>query len=61
MLTFLIFILVILVLVFLIGPKLIDTITNIVNTVPESVESLLQTATRYKYKLGLGSRLSCKY
>lgn len=40
MLTFLIFILVILVLVFLIGPKLIDTITNIVNTVPESVESL---------------------
>ena len=38
--TIIIFILVILVLVFLIGPKLIDTITNIVNTVPESVESL---------------------
>ncbi len=40
LLTFLIFILVILVLIFLVGPKLIDTITNIVNTVPGAIQSL---------------------
>nr|WP_253288581.1 AI-2E family transporter [Intestinibacter bartlettii] len=39
-LTFLIFILVILVLIFLVGPKLIETITNIADTVPHAVESL---------------------
>lgn len=40
LLTFLIFILVILVLIFLVGPKLIETITNIADTVPHAVESL---------------------
>lgn len=40
LLTFLIFILVILVLIFLVGPKLIDTVTNIATTIPEAIKSL---------------------
>lgn len=40
LLTFLIFILVVLVLIFLVGPKLVETITNIANTVPGAVDNL---------------------
>lgn len=43
LLTFLIFILVILILIFLVGPKLIDTVTNIANTIPGAIDSLIKT------------------
>ncbi len=46
-LTFFIFILVILILMFLVGPKLIDTISTIINTIPMAIDNLHQLANKY--------------
>ena len=53
LLTFLIFILVILALIFLVGPKLVETVSNIVDTIPGAIDNLhaLVEKTNINWKL----------